>query len=82
MKSGDCVVACDLNMTLPVSLALKLGSKLAVGLLHHATFYDIKVIVQNNLDNTIQDRYQFINFEGNYKWNSWIDAPRYKRTAC
>lgn len=43
LKSGDCVVACDLNMTLPVSVALKLGSKLAFGLLHHAAFYDISV---------------------------------------
>lgn len=46
LKTGDCVVACDLNMTLPVSLALKLGSKLAMGLLHNAAFYDIKVIAQ------------------------------------
>ena len=43
LQSGDCVVACDLNMTLPVSIALKLGDKLAMGLLHHAGFYDISV---------------------------------------
>jgi hypothetical protein len=44
LKTGDCVIACDLNMTLPVSVAAKLGSKLALGLLHHASFYDISVI--------------------------------------
>lgn len=43
LKSGDCVIACNLNMTLPVSLALKLGNKVAIGLLHQASFYDISV---------------------------------------
>lgn len=45
LASGDCVIACDLNMTIPVSVALKLGSKLAFGLLHNAGFYDISVLV-------------------------------------
>jgi hypothetical protein len=40
---GDCIIACDLNMTLPVSVTVKAGSRLAFGLLHHASFYDISV---------------------------------------
>lgn len=43
LQSGDCVVACDLNMTLPLSVSLRTGSRLALGLLHHAAFYDISV---------------------------------------
>jgi hypothetical protein len=43
LASGDCVIACDLNMTLPVSVSLKVGSKVALGLLHNAAFYDISV---------------------------------------
>jgi hypothetical protein len=43
LASKDCLIACDLNMTLPLSASLKAGSKLAYGLLHSANFYDISV---------------------------------------
>jgi hypothetical protein len=43
LASKECVIACDLNMTLPLSVSFKTGSKMAFGLLHSANFYDISV---------------------------------------
>ena len=34
ISSGDCVVATDLNMTLPLFLAMRLNEQNVVGLLH------------------------------------------------
>lgn len=44
LAAGACVTATDLNMTLPLSLALKVNSTTVQGLLHSASFYDVSVI--------------------------------------
>jgi len=45
LKAQACVVATDLNMTLPLSLALKVNSTTVLGLLHSASFYDVSVFI-------------------------------------
>jgi len=39
IASGDCVVATDLNMTLPLSLAMRLNEQNIVGLLHSVSLH-------------------------------------------
>ena len=43
IEEKGCVVACNLNMTLPLSLALNLNETFAQGMLHGVSFYDIQV---------------------------------------
>ena len=43
IKSKGCIIACNLNMTLPLSLSLRLNQRSAFGLLHTAQFYSIDV---------------------------------------
>lgn len=43
LEKQACVVATDLNMTLPLSATLKLNSTSVQGLLHSAAFYDVRV---------------------------------------
>ena len=39
IEDQDCVVACDLNMTIPLSLALKASLTTITAMLHSASFY-------------------------------------------
>jgi heterodisulfide reductase subunit A-like polyferredoxin len=43
LAAGDCVVACDLNITLPLSLALNINSEKVVGLLQSLSIYSVDV---------------------------------------
>jgi hypothetical protein len=46
IEKGNCVVACNLNMTLPLSLAMSITSlKMYRALIHTLSFYDIQVVV-------------------------------------
>jgi hypothetical protein len=44
IEAKACVVGTDLNMTLPLSLALKVNSTTVLGMLHSASFYDVSVL--------------------------------------
>lgn len=45
IAEGKCIVACNLNMTLPLSAAVKVDRNLLYGLIHAVSFYDITVHV-------------------------------------
>lgn len=45
IEEQGCVVACDLNMTLPLSMSLNLNISHALGLLHSVSFYDAQVLL-------------------------------------
>jgi hypothetical protein len=44
LRQHACEVATDLNMTLPLSLSLKMNLKTIVGMLHSASFYKVGVL--------------------------------------
>lgn len=44
IEKKQCEIACDLNITLPLSMALKLNKTDIVGLLHSASLYGVEVI--------------------------------------
>lgn len=44
IEKSDCVIACDLNMTLPLSASVKLNKTDIKGLLQSVSLYDIQVI--------------------------------------
>ena len=44
IAAGDCIEACDLNMTMPLSIAFKIEKdNTLIGLLHTLTFHSIDV---------------------------------------
>jgi hypothetical protein len=45
IASGDCVVATDLNMTLPLSLAMQLNEENVMGLLHSVSIHEVSVFL-------------------------------------
>ena len=44
IKTGKCVVACDLNLTLTASLILKVKQQIIHGLIHGLSIYEVGVI--------------------------------------
>ena len=43
IQKGFCEVACDLNITLPISLSLKVNKTSVVGLVHNLNLAEIEV---------------------------------------
>jgi hypothetical protein len=43
IEKKACIVACDLNMTLPLSLAMNINKKTIRAIVHSLSFHDIQV---------------------------------------